>query len=121
MSAPSLEGTWELIRAELGGEAAPQMLAHNITLELAAGEYTVRFAGEIADRGTYTPDPAPGINRLTLTGVEGPSAGRTIPCIYQLAGDRLRVCYGLDGRVPTAFATSTGQQHYLASYRRRAG
>ena len=54
-----------------------------------------------------------------LLGAKGPNAGRTIPCIYQLAGNRLRVCYGLDGTTPTAFATTAGSPHYLATYRRK--
>jgi hypothetical protein len=42
--------------------------------------------------------------------------------LYQLAGDRLRVCYGLDGVTPDAMATRARDQRYLATYaRKRAG
>ena len=111
-----LAGTWEMIRAELGGEDAPDLLALRVELELTADTYVVRFAGKIADRGTYTLTG----KTLTLTGTEGPNQGRTIPCLFQLAGGRLRVCYGLGGTAPTAFATAAGSPHYLASYRRKA-
>ena len=112
----ALHGTWEMIRAELGGENSPELLALGVELELTAGTYVVRFAGTIADHGTYTlAAPA-----LTLTGTAGPNEGRTIPCLFQLAGDRLRVCYGLDGTAPTALATAPGTPHYLATYRRKA-
>jgi hypothetical protein len=56
---------------------------------------------------------------MLLTGLEGSNVGRTIPAIYQLTSDRLRVCYGLDGFVPHAFAMVAGQQRYLAMYRRK--
>jgi uncharacterized protein (TIGR03067 family) len=111
----SLAGTWEMIRAEHGGADAPDLLALRVELELTADTYVVRFAGKVADRGNYTL----AASALTLTGTEGPNQGRTIPCIFQLVGDRLRVCYGLDGTAPTAFATTAGSPHYLATYRRK--
>ena len=110
----NLAGTWEMIRAELGGEDAPDLLALGVELELTADTYVVRFAGKVADRGTYALTG----KALTLTGTEGPNQRRTIPCLFQLAGDRLRVCYGLGGTAPTAFATAADTPHYLATYRR---
>lgn len=114
-----LPGTWEMIRAEHDGEPSPDLLALRVELHLTPVTYAVRMAGQLADRGTYThaPDHIPAA--LTLLGVEGPNAGRTIPCIYQLAGNRLRICYGLDGTLPAAFATTPGTPLYLATYRRR--
>ncbi len=106
---------WEMTRAELGGEDSPDLLALRVELELTADTYVVRFAGKVADRGTYSL----AASTLTLTGTDGPNQGRTIPCIFQLAGDRLRICYGLDGTAPSAFATSAGTQYYLATYRRK--
>ena len=112
----SLAGTWEMIRAEQNGADSPELVALRVELELTADSYLVRFAGKLADRGTYSlADPA-----LTLTGTEGPNHGRTIPCLFELAGDNLRVCYGLDGSAPTAFATTAGAPHYLATYRRKS-
>jgi len=115
-SASGLDGTWEMIRAELGGENSPDLLALKVELEVSNRAYTVRFAGQVADRGTVTLGPEEG--KLTLVGVEGPNLGRTIPCIYQLVGDRLRVCYGLDGTPPVKFETVAGAADYLAIYRR---
>src|SRR3954464_9397223 len=100
-----IEGTWEMIRAEQQGEDSPELIALGVELEIHGGSYLVRFAGQVADRGTFTEDPACDPKVLMLFGAEGPNAGRTIPCIYQLAGNRLRVCYGLDRVPPTVFAT----------------
>jgi uncharacterized protein (TIGR03067 family) len=111
----SLAGTWEMIRAEQGGAESPELVALRVELDLTTDTYLVRFAGQVADRGTFTVAES----ALTLTGTDGPNRGRTIPCIFQLAGDRLRICYGLDGTAPTAFATAAGTPHYLATYRRK--
>lgn len=116
-----LEGKWQMIRAELAGEVAPNMVTEHIVLVLAFGDYEVRYGNEISDRGTFALDATTSQCSLTLTGVEGTNAARTIPCLFQLAGDRLRVCFGLDGELPVDFTTSPDSRRYLATYRRISG
>jgi uncharacterized protein (TIGR03067 family) len=120
MSASPLEGRWQPVRAELGGLAAPDEVLEKTEVEFIAGRYRVRFAGQVADRGTYTfvhEADAPGL--LTLTGAEGTNAGRTIPSLFQLVGNRLRICYGMGGTRPLRFAAEIGTEHYLVTYRRK--
>ncbi len=120
MSDPAeLAGFWLIESAELSGEKMPDLIAHKIEVELGAGTYAVRFGGEVADRGTFELGDHPVGSAITLTGVAGTNAGRVIPAIYRIEGDRLHVCYGLDGVVPGAFATATGASHFLAIYRRK--
>ena len=122
MSAPGsseVDGTWKMVGADLNGEAAPELLLRRTTLELANGEYCVRFAGDVTDTGTFELGRNPAWKTMRLRGVEGLNAGRTIPCIYQLAGARLRICYGLDGVEPSEFRTQGANPRYLVSYRRR--
>lgn len=107
-----------MIRAELAGEAAPNLVTEHIVLVLALGEYEVRYGNETSDRGTFVLEVTSPQRSLILTGVEGTNAARTIPCLFQLAGDRLRVCFGLDGHLPVDFTTSPGAPRYLATYRR---
>lgn len=114
-----LDGNWQMIRAELDGTEAPEFVARKIELRLGGGTYAVLFAGEIVDHGSYFLSVANKARTMVLNGKSGPNAGRTIPCLYQVAGDRLRVCFGLDGVAPTGFATASGQQRYLAFYRRK--
>ena len=114
----AIQGVWQIVKAELSGEEMPKFVAEKIEVQLDAGNYTVRFDGEISDRGTYALDPSLPLKTLLLSGEEGSNVGRQIPAIYQLVGDRLRICYGLDGVAPDAFATSGEQKRYLAIYRR---
>ena len=107
-----------MIRGELAGEAAPELVLECTRLRLAAGTYEVEFAGAVAARGTSAESPAAEHRTLALQGEAGPNAGRTIPCIFQLVGDRLRVCYGLDGVLPGRFEAASGQSRYLVTYRR---
>ncbi len=107
-----------MIRAEHAGEAAPDMLTEQISLEFATGMYRVHFGGKVIDAGTFEVGGAVDCHTIVLHGREGPNAGRTIPCIFQLRGDRLRVCYGFDGLAPTDYSTDATNQRYLAVYRR---
>jgi len=123
-AAPSdhpLHGTWKMVRAELAGEPAHPLLVDNTTVELTVDRYAVYYDGEVADRGRYTFTFTPGDphHPLTLRGTKGPNAGRTIPAIFQRKGELLRICYGLDGTKPGAFASPPGSQFYLVTYRRK--
>lgn len=115
-----LTGTWEMIRAETAGEPSPDLIPLRVELQLTPDSYAVHLAGELADGGTCTAIAAQPYPGLALLSTAGPNVGRTIPCIYQLAGNRLRICYGLDGSLPTGFKTTPGSQLYLATYRRKS-
>ena len=115
----SLEGLWQPVYAELDGAEAPKMMLDKMEIELADGNYTVRFGGVAADQGTYTIDAAHSPAYMTLVGVTGPNAGRTIPCLFKFAGGALSICYGLSGVRPDKFSTGKDQQRYLANYRRK--
>ena len=112
----SLEGVWQPLYAELGGDEAPKMMLEKMEVELAGDRYTVRFGGIAADVGTYTVDAD---GHLTLTGVAGPNAGRTIPGLFKFAGDALSICYGLGGIRPANFTTGKDPSLYLVNYRRK--
>jgi uncharacterized protein (TIGR03067 family) len=115
----ALQGLWAIVKAELAGEEMPRLVAEKTEVELSAGTYAVRFDGQTADRGRYVLSATSLHRGLTLIGTEGPNAGRTIPAIYQLVGDRLRICYGIDGQRPGGFATTLDSQLYLVTYRRK--
>jgi uncharacterized protein (TIGR03067 family) len=115
-----IEGIWLMVRAELDGEIAPDLVVEKSEIEFAAGRYEVRFAGEAADRGTFALGATSEHGTIELQVLEGPNRGRAIPCIYQRRGDRLRVCYGLDGVAPVDFSTGPGRQRYLVTYRLQA-
>ena len=111
----SIEGIWQPVYAELDGQEAPIEVLQQTLIELADGEYFVSFGGQISDQGTYLVDAA----GLTLSGLDGPNAGRVIPCIFKFAGEVLTICYGLGGARPRKFTTGSGTQLYLVNYQRK--
>ncbi len=114
----SLPGRWQMIRAEFDGQPAPELILQRTEIRFTATHYAIHFAGQPADRGTFELQETPESKLLILHADTGPNAGRTIPCIFQLVGDRLRLCFGLDGTTPTTFATAASSRRYLATYRR---
>ena len=112
-----LEGIWQPLYAELGGEEAPKMALEKMEIELTDGKYAVRFAGLTADHGTYTVD---GEGQLSLHGVAGPNEGRTIPSIFKFAGETLSICYGLGGARPAKYHTGQDPELYLVNYQRKS-
>ncbi len=117
-SASTLPGHWHPLKAFLSGAPAPELVITKTQLHLRAdGTYTIHFAGELAERGRYQLD---GPEHLTFHATHGPNAPRALPGIYQLVGDRLRLCFALSGPRPTAFASAPESEHYLISYRRAA-
>ena len=111
----TLLGHWRPVRAELDGQAAPALALERMMFILSEDGYSVSFAGEIYDRGSFTHTDT----TLCMTAQQGPHDGRVISAIYQLVGDRLRVCYSLDGTAPLHFKTEPGSQRYLVTYRRQ--
>lgn len=107
-----------MVRAEFAGEAAPELVVQRTELHFSAGRYRVSFDSVEKDAGTYVLAGDTSTKTLTLLADAGANVGRKVECIFQLVGDRLRICYGLDGRLPAHFTTSLAQPRYLATYRR---
>ncbi|KXU35425.1 hypothetical protein AXK11_06495 [Cephaloticoccus primus] len=119
-----LQGTWALVRAELGGQPMPPEAAARVEIQFdAQGGYCVRFAGEITDAGRFTLTAcAEGCDsplQIALWGEIGTNTQRKLPGIVQLRGDRLRLCLALEGdAAPSEFSSKAGTAHYLVTYRR---
>jgi uncharacterized protein (TIGR03067 family) len=117
--AKAIQGTWTPIKAELTGQPMPEAVLKTILLKLDGENYEVSVAGK-TDKGTCVQDTTTKPKRLTIKGTEGPNAGKTFLCIYELNGDTLRVCYDLSGmKTPEEFATAKGTPLYLVTYTRK--
>jgi len=117
--ARKIQGTWGIASAEIGGSFFPPQVARIITLKMDQGKYVVK--AENLDKGTYTINPTTKPKSLDIFGTEGPNAGKHFPCIYELHGNELRVCYQLgDGPRPMEFKCPAGSKIFLVTYRRKA-
>jgi uncharacterized protein (TIGR03067 family) len=113
-----IDGTWLGQTAELGGKQLPKQALANFKLTLKKGEYEVQ--AESLDRGTVTYHDSASPKEMDIKGVAGPNQGRTILAIYELSGDKLKICYDLSGKTrPTEFKTHPKSQLFLVTYERK--
>jgi uncharacterized protein (TIGR03067 family) len=114
----ALEGTWVPLSAELSGKKFPDEVLKTMKLVMAGEKYTVTVGAQ-TDQGTVKLDPAQNPRAMDIKGTEGPNKGKSIPAIYELKGDTLRVCYNLGGdKRPAEFKTKEDTQLFLVTYRR---
>jgi uncharacterized protein (TIGR03067 family) len=125
-ASKALQGIWLPVEAELGGNAMPDEALKAITLKLGNGVYEVTVVGEpkghtTVDKGQCTIDETTTPKSLDIKGTDGPNNGKTFPCIFELEGATLRVCYDLSGKKrPTEFKSPSGTAIYLVTYKRKA-
>jgi uncharacterized protein (TIGR03067 family) len=116
--AKLIQGNWKPVTAELAGQPVAEAIRKAISLKLDNGKYEV-FVGNEPDRGTYALDSGAKPKGMTVVGTEGINQGKTFPCLYELKGDTLRICYDLSGaKRPTEFKTLPGTKLYLVTYAR---
>ena len=103
----------------MAGQPLPEAVLKSIRLKLDQGKYEV-YVGGNPDKGSYTIDSTSKPKGMTITGTEGPNRGKTFPAIYELKGDKLRICYDLSGaKRPTEFKSLAGTKLYLVTYSRQ--
>jgi len=93
-----LQGAWVPIAATVAGQDLKVGELRVKYLVLDAGGYSIiDRSNHVVDSGEYLVDAAASPQTMDIVGRDGPNAGRTMLAIYELEGDRLTLCYDLDG------------------------
>jgi len=110
----TIKGTWVIVEAELGGQKLPDEGVKGTKLILTGGKY--RYQNDYGDYKLYSSEK---IKAMDIIGVEGPNKGKRFLAIYELDGDKLKICYDLAGKTrPTKFKTEAGTMQFLVTYQR---
>lgn len=115
------DGTWVAVAMEQDGKKLPPGLVKKLAIKLVVtgDKYKVLFGGKVEEQGTSKDDWTKKPATIDIKPSEGPNQGKTIEAIVALEGDRMRVCYNLEGKErPTSFTTKEGSGHVLISYDR---
>ncbi len=116
--AKMLEGTWAPTKAELNGNPLQEEILKDLRLVIKGDKYTVKW-GEVVDEGQLKIDSAKTPKSMDVIGTEGPNKGNTIPAIYEVKDDTLRICYTLGGKErPKEFQSKKDTEIFLVSYKR---
>ncbi len=117
----ALQGLWQAIELETGGEKAPAEAAKAFQIRIK-GNMLV-FGPETENREhTFSLDAAAKPKAMDLTLGDGPDKGKKLPCgIYKLDEDKLTICLHKEGEVgkrPTDFKTAPGDGLVLMTFQR---
>jgi uncharacterized protein (TIGR03067 family) len=112
-----LAGTWNVEAATFNGNDATATFKTAV-LTIEEGKYKLVFGG--TDAGTLKIDPEKKPKSMTIEGTEGPNKGKTIPAIYEIDGDTLKICYALGGakEAPSELKSTAENKTLLMTYKR---
>jgi uncharacterized protein (TIGR03067 family) len=114
-SRGSLEGTWVPVAADVSGQALAVEELRVSRLVLHHGGYQIiDKADHVVDRGDYRVDDSVFPQAIDIVGISGPYAGRTMFAIYELQGDRLKVCYDLESAIRPDDMQAEGEELLLS-------
>jgi uncharacterized protein (TIGR03067 family) len=96
-SLTELDGIWVPIAADVSGQALVVRELRVARLVLDRGGYEIIDRAEhVVDSGDIRIDRDAVPQAMDIVGLAGPHAGRTMHAIFELDGDRLKVCYDLE-------------------------
>jgi uncharacterized protein (TIGR03067 family) len=116
----AMQGTWELVEAEAknGKATADQIKGFKVVIK--GDRITFNPDGENRS-STFKLDPSKSPNAIDLAPADGPAQGQTVPGIYELKGDTLKLCAdNEEGRDrPTEFAVRPGSGYRVLVLKRQ--
>jgi len=114
-----LQGTWQVVGLEADGTAVPSEYITNIVTVIAGSNYRV-VNNDKVDRGVLTIVPSETPRQMDIRPTLGDNAGRTLPGIYEVGPDTLKVCFAQEGtKRPTSFSTADDASFLLMTYKRK--
>jgi uncharacterized protein (TIGR03067 family) len=111
-----LEGTWEFKSSELGGKQAPAEFVKGASIVIKGDKYTTHALGTVVDEGTVKVDPSK--KPKTIDRVSSKLKGFVHQGIYELDGDKLRICENANDR-PREFDSTKGMFTNLHTFQRK--
>ena len=113
-----LDGNWNAVEAQLGGQHIDEEFLSVITLAVTGESCEVHVGGN-TDKGTlkYFSFNVPMGVDIAIS--EGKHQGKTIKAIYKMSGGYLFVCYNIEGADrPKTFISTHDNQYYLVRYKK---
>jgi uncharacterized protein (TIGR03067 family) len=106
----SIQGTWQFVAHEMNGKPTPREEVAKLKITFTGNKWTVREDGKVVQAGTHKFDPAKKPAQVDAVVTEGEGKGTTMLGIYELKGNKMRVCFDPQGKErPTSFTAKTGQ------------
>lgn len=113
-----LQGNWNFVTLELEGTKVPEQVFKGSKIIIKGDAFT-SIAGGVTYSGTLKVDGAKSPKTIDMIFTAGPEKGKTSLGIYELDGDKWKICLGLAGRDrPQEYVTKPGSGHALETLER---
>jgi uncharacterized protein (TIGR03067 family) len=113
------EGEWTMMSAERDGQTPPKNLITSAKRTCRDNVTTVMVNGQLLMKATFTVDPTKSPKTIDYRVTEGRNQGTNQLGIYELDGDKMKICFADPGRQrPTDFNTKGKNGHTLGIWKR---
>ena len=121
--ADKMQGSWQTVKAEIGGVALPDEIVNNLKYEITGNKMLTKGVPEIVKQygaASFKLDPTTMPRSIDFTVTMGDTKGDELEAIYEFKGDdELRICVQIVGKErPGAFATKEGESRGLLVLKR---
>ena len=115
-----LQGTWECVSMEREGDPIPAEQLKGTKVVYEDDLATLYRDGEVFRRGLITLDTAKTPRRVNTWDLNGPYADQTVPGIYEIDGDTLKLCFSRPNvDRPKEFTTKKEPGYLMVVYKRK--
>ena len=115
-----LQGTWQCVAMEREGNPVPAEALNGSTATYEDDRITLTRDGDVFRRGIVTLDPSRTPKRVNTWDLNGPYEDQTVPGIYEVDGDTLKLCFSRPGAErPVKFSTREGPGVLYCVYQRK--
>ena len=115
-----LQGAWSLVAMEAEGRSLDPEEFEGWGSVYEGDRLTLKAKDVIRRQGIVTLDPARTPKAMNTWDLDGPFQDQTVPGIYVLDGDSLRLCFARPGeKRPTELTTKTGTGFLVVVYKRQ--
>jgi uncharacterized protein (TIGR03067 family) len=115
-----LQGTWLLVAMEKDGENVPAEDFKDWKSVYKEDRLTLLVGDKVRRRGIVTLESSRKIKAINTWDQDGPYADQTVPGIYELEGDTLKLCFAHPGEErPKEFTTKSGTGFLFCVYTRQ--
>lgn len=107
----ALQGTWKIDTVQVDGAEMPSAMLFGARITIDSNRFRSEGMGATYV-GTFSVNPGVTPRQLDLRFDSGPEQGRTALAIYELEGDRWKLCLTTTGSTrPSGFTTTPGSGH----------
>src|SRR5262245_47823317 len=105
-------GSWKMTKFESGDKKAPpEEFFAKIRFVFEGEKLLVKVEGQTKDETTFKIDPSKKPKQIDVTSSMGPNKGKVAEGIYELDGDKLKICTPQPGEPrPTEFKAPMGSK-----------